>query len=545
MHAPYDVQAQVASVIPVTRFGPRTRAILHGKFGQFDDHTTVGELNARYGGSSAAPTGGGGGAPSDALGGFTHEQIRENPWILAVQTMGMNKDPTEKMGYFDALLKTNVELMKLGQLPNPTQWAEIERIHSDNAGDARFESKYSEAAGWFSAVGAEGMPVAKRAQFDTQVQQASANLGGDPWTRAIAVAAQNHVRELDKNWDEHPQEMAARTGMIPRQAVPLNLSDPRALAQSLVERNAISEAIGARRGGVVPPAFDKGGTDVNDVKSFLANAQPGDKAAFFGIMANALSEPVLHSTMRLLGGDNPKDMAQAAAGTLMKDAPGVGESIIRGLGAMQNERFDAEKQDKQSFYADLDKNLPPTMFDAVGRTAATGPYNVLTTMVRARYADIAAGSGKSEYNRDALTSAIDDVTGGVRTFNGGQVIAPQRGMSQGDFDGIEQNLTDADFKGAHTASGEPITADMIKRNGRLESAGNGKYHVLFAGNSWDNPVYAFAPGGNAEHFTLDLTSKVPPPPELMVPGHPELGYQTRPPAAGPQPAAPGSAEMPF
>lgn len=57
IHAPPDVQASVASQIPLSRFGPRTRNMLHQQFGAFDDRMTVGELAARYG-----QGGGGGGA---------------------------------------------------------------------------------------------------------------------------------------------------------------------------------------------------------------------------------------------------------------------------------------------------------------------------------------------------------------------------------------------------------------------------------------------------------------------------------------------------
>ncbi|HEY4808202.1 MAG TPA: hypothetical protein VIH81_10735, partial [Roseiarcus sp.] len=46
--APPDVQQAVASIIPVARFGDRTRAILHSKFGAFNEKMTVGELADRY-----------------------------------------------------------------------------------------------------------------------------------------------------------------------------------------------------------------------------------------------------------------------------------------------------------------------------------------------------------------------------------------------------------------------------------------------------------------------------------------------------------------
>lgn len=46
--APANVQQAVASIIPVQRFGQRTKDILHGQFGQFDERMTVGQLSERF-----------------------------------------------------------------------------------------------------------------------------------------------------------------------------------------------------------------------------------------------------------------------------------------------------------------------------------------------------------------------------------------------------------------------------------------------------------------------------------------------------------------
>ncbi len=48
MSAPRDVQAKVASVIPLSRFGPRTRRMLQDRFGPLDLGKTVGEDAARF-----------------------------------------------------------------------------------------------------------------------------------------------------------------------------------------------------------------------------------------------------------------------------------------------------------------------------------------------------------------------------------------------------------------------------------------------------------------------------------------------------------------
>jgi hypothetical protein len=47
MHSPRDVQEKVASVIPLSRFGPRTRRMLGQEFGPLDTHKPVGQLGPR------------------------------------------------------------------------------------------------------------------------------------------------------------------------------------------------------------------------------------------------------------------------------------------------------------------------------------------------------------------------------------------------------------------------------------------------------------------------------------------------------------------
>jgi hypothetical protein len=58
MSAPRDVQEKVASVIPLSRFGPRTRQMLRARFGPLDTHKPVGQLGPRDAPAAAAPPGG-------------------------------------------------------------------------------------------------------------------------------------------------------------------------------------------------------------------------------------------------------------------------------------------------------------------------------------------------------------------------------------------------------------------------------------------------------------------------------------------------------
>jgi hypothetical protein len=56
--------------------------------------------------------------------------------------------------------------------------------------------------------------------------------------------------------------------------------------------------------------------------------------------------------------------------------------------------------------------------------------------VRARYADLSAAAGDTSgrLDEDRLQRAVADTTRGVLSFNGGSLIAPERGMRQEEFD---------------------------------------------------------------------------------------------------------------
>jgi D-alanyl-D-alanine carboxypeptidase len=71
MNAPRDVQQSVASLIPLSRFGPRTQRMLGQQFGQLDTSQTIGQIASNIPGSTINTTGGpaASGAPTAAAGG--------------------------------------------------------------------------------------------------------------------------------------------------------------------------------------------------------------------------------------------------------------------------------------------------------------------------------------------------------------------------------------------------------------------------------------------------------------------------------------------
>lgn len=298
---------------------------------------------------------------------------------------------------------------------------------------------------------------------------------------------------------------------------PLNLADPDALAGGLQQRAKIAQF--ARQNWQTGPVSALDDADLKQVQGALAGAQPQQKAAIFAGLST-LPPDVLGATLKKLGGDSPVTMAEAAAGSMVRNAPDIASSIFRGMAAIEGTQgepkpgpttkvLDPSAQGKANFSTDFAKALPSATFTAADRADPTGPYATMQMMVRARYADLAAKAGDSEYSAARVAQAVADVTGGVLYQSGAPLIAPARGMTQGRFDAVMGGITDRDLQGVTDANGRPITADYLRQS-RLQSVGDGRYWVNL-GNKGDLPVYAYV-GANSEapsRFVLDLRGRQP------------------------------------
>jgi hypothetical protein len=149
----------------------------------------------------------------------------------------------------------------------------------------------------------------------------------------------------------------------------------------------------------------------------------------------------------------------------------------------------------------------------------------MAQMIKARYTFLAAQANTPEYNSKLLDQAIGDVTGGLVRQAGVKTLPPARGMSQAQFDGVMAGIKDTDLAGVTSLHGEPVSADFLRSQGRLEAIGDGKYLVNFAGPG-EKPIYAYSgwgdtPGG-VRRFELDLSGKKPIGPQLAQPYYPSM-----------------------
>jgi GH24 family phage-related lysozyme (muramidase) len=312
-----------------------------------------------------------------------------------------------------------------------------------------------------------------------------------------------------------------------RAPAPLDLTNDQAMVGGLRYRAQIAGFAMQNWGGGAHAALDT--ADLAAVKGVLDKADPSTKARIFGdIAAGIPDERVRNATLAKIGSGGGDAMVGVYAGSLLPTAPDVARGIFTGQTAIKTDkRYDPMEGgpgEKQDFLGEIDKMLPVTTFGMAGRTDPTGPYETIRNAVRAQYGNLSAiaGDTSGKLVKDRLQKAVDDVTGGVLEHNGGHLIAPRRGMSQGQFDDVMRGLTDRDFAGVTTLAGEPVTADYVQRNARLETIGDGRYLVQL-GKDPARPIYAYQ-GAATElpgKFVLDFSRRLPPP--VAAPPAPAFG----------------------
>lgn len=302
---------------------------------------------------------------------------------------------------------------------------------------------------------------------------------------------------------------------------PLDLGNDGNFMAGLRVRSQIAGFAMQNWGGGPRAALDS--ADLAAVKGALDQADPAGKARIFAnIAAGIPDERVRNATLHKIG--EAGGMVDVFAGSLLPTAPDVSRGIFNGQQAMKvDKRYDPMEGSpgaKDKFNGEIDKRLPVTAFGLQGRSDPLGPYETMRNAVRAQYANLSAiaGDTKGDLDNTRLQKAVDDVTGGVLSHNGGSFIAPRRGMSQGQFDAIMGGISDADLTGVTTLAGEPITAGYLRAQARLETIGDGRYLVTFGRDS-ARPIYAYT-GANTElpgKFVLDLTRRTVPPVPFQAP----------------------------
>jgi hypothetical protein len=354
------------------------------------------------------------------------------------------------------------------------------------------------------------LPVSQQAQTELELRRRQANGTADAGAEMIEKQLTARTTAIQKGLENDP--VATAVANFPdkfKTPPPLDFSDPAKLGAGLKMRAQIAQIASAN--WQVGPLAALDSQDVAQVKTALANPDPSVKSGIYGTIAQ-LPEDIRNATLKKLGGNEPKSMVEAAAGSLMAADPTVAASIFRGQNAIDIDKgyVPTKGSEAAAFDEGIGKAMPAGTFSLAARTDPAGPYAVATGMIKARYADLSAQSNDTtgKLNSDRLQKAVNDVTGGVLEHNGGNLIAPARSMPQAVFDRVMAGINDSDLQGATSLHGEPITAAYLNGRATLESIGDGKYYVKL-GKDPLKPVYAYQ-GANTEapsKFVLDLRNR--------------------------------------
>ena len=350
------------------------------------------------------------------------------------------------------------------------------------------------------------LPLAQQVATETELRRRMANSSASPGADLIEKQLTTRTNSITEGLKDNPISTAVQN--FPdklKTPEPLDASDPQKLVAGLQARGQIAQVASQNWQTGPLSALDK--QDEATIKAALANPDPAVKAGIYGAIAT-LPRDVMGATLKKLGGSDPQGMVEASAGSMMATQPAIAASIFQGQQAIKTDkRYDPEGEGegaKQTYHTDLDQAFPSSIFSLPARTNPTGDYATTEGMIKARYAFLAAQSGQTTYSKPRLAQAVADVTGGILNHNGGDFIAPARGMSQPAFDGILRGVADSDLANVKTLGGQPVTADLLRSQARLESINEGQYLVNFSQNSSMPPIYAFR---GDKPFVLDLRGR--------------------------------------
>jgi hypothetical protein len=437
--------------------------------------------------------------------------VAGSAWLQMSRAVALNKDAWGQW-------KQIKEDYKTEKIRPPDRVINALRQSAMATGDSALLEDIAKKGDEISAVEdfAQNSSLPGQAAQITEMHRLGAERGLEPGQQALLKDFEQRHAAIENGLKENPVATAvANFGNRFKAPPPLNVTDDKQLAAGLGYRGRIAQFAAQNWQTGPVSALDK--ADTAQVKAALGAADPAGKMQIFNAIATALPEDVRNATLAKLSKDDPAMMVSAAASTMMREAPDVAQSILRGQNALNADpRYSPEKEDKVAYSSELEKRMPASAFTLAGRTDPTGPYTAASSMVKARYADLAAQandtSGKLDTTR--LQKAVDDVTGGVLDHNGGKLIAPARGMSQRQFDGVVWGLNDADLAGASTLSGQAVNTGYLRGAAQLESIGNGRY-FLRLGKDSSNPIYAYRYANTEapQKFILDLRNR----PSVPVP----------------------------
>ncbi len=194
----------------------------------------------------------GGRQPAKQFGGFTPEQVAQNPFLISAYVRTLAADPETRIASAKQTAAAVGKALDNGILPSPAAIAEVNqaaKLYPDKMG-----SVADEMNGRLQGQKIAAVPQEQRAALEEAYRRAAD--GQDVHTINVASAAFKQVQDSEKNMAEHPYDEAAQRGWI-RPAPPIDPAQPDSIAPAIVERAGLSARIGALNHTPNPPLLDK------------------------------------------------------------------------------------------------------------------------------------------------------------------------------------------------------------------------------------------------------------------------------------------------
>ncbi len=250
----------------------------------------------------------------------------------------------------------------------------------------------------------------------------------------------------------------------------------------------------------LPPVVPFTAIEMRALGQTWDRSSANERGEILGILTRALPIHQAQAVFAKLAGERP---VAAVAGMVQLRDPITATGILRGEEIIAADPKALAK----------DQVLRAAFDQGMGR-ALTGPSgfrarNAAFAAVVARYADLAFQSNKRtdstrlDFDKALFERAIDEVVG-IRVSHrsagigsgSAEVVAPP-GWTEDQFDAAIEALTDEDFSGTATLSGQQVTAEDFRDHLHLVDFGPGRYHL-----ETDERLFVSSPSGEA--FVLDL-----------------------------------------
>lgn len=249
----------------------------------------------------------------------------------------------------------------------------------------------------------------------------------------------------------------------------------------LAARAAYATSISKLQGGRQVLPFTE--PEIEGLRTRIDQAPPEQQAKIMATLSTLPPETIPGVAAALAGkkdAGDPLSRSYAAALSFYAEKDPISRQVadqILGGAEIQKKMGEAGKKapvSSDAWQAALQERMGSVFFDMKGMPAvvADAVASVYTYQMHR------AGRQGEKIDGDVLDKAITTVMGNTVSRNGQAFLPPVRGMDTYEVDRAVRSITDADVAALRTQEGDPITADVLIRAGRLTNAGkDGIYFV--------------------------------------------------------------------